>query len=608
MLQRIFIATALSCCFLFSFAEGEKITTRAVLGSVTVYHSGAELTHTAAASLHQGNNDLIIDNISNDIDINSVQIKAPNTVTILSVEFSNNFLAPGNKSARIIMLEDSLEHVQDAISHINLSIATTTDLLEVLKANRDIKGTQTGLSVAELVKLMEYYKIKSLELQTTLLQLAGRKKKITETADKIQNQIAEEEKKNVNTAGRFSLQLSAATGGNAVFTISYIARNAYWTPFYDVRIVNITSPVKLVCKAKIVQTSGIDWKGVKLSLSTSIPSQWGAAPQLQSWFLGYIDPVAVLDKTLRLRGVASLDNALMGRVPGTALNEVVVTGYGSSSRETDDKDYMPKPVYIVNGAVMSDAEFQKINPNAIKTVSKLKGSEAAQLYGAQAAGGATVVTLKEGLEDYISVADKALNISFDLDIPYDVPTNGKEQTAILKTMDVPALYRHYVVPKLDNNAFLVADIINWQPLNLLPGAANIIFEGTYVGKSFINPNDTKDTLSLTLGIDKRVAIKREKLNDFSSIKFLGSNKLQKFVYETTVKNNKNEVIGITLNDQYPLTTNKEIEVELLESSAADVNKETGLLNWKFTLAPGEVKKLRFAYTVKYPKGKVLNLE
>lgn len=608
MFQRTLIAITLACSFLFSFAEGEKLTTRALLGSVTVYHSGAELTHTASAVLRGGNNDLVIDNISNDIDINSIQIKAPNTVTILSVEFSNNFLVPDNKSARTVLLEDSLQHVQDNISRIDLSILNTTDLLEVLKANRDIKGTQTGVSVAELIRLMEYYKTKSLELQTMLLQLKDKKKKAAEGADKIQQQLDEERKKNIATAGRLTLQLSAAVPVNANFTISYIAQNAYWTPFYDVRVENITGPMKLICKAKIVQTTGINWKGVKLSLSTSAPSQWGAAPQLQSWFLGYIDPVAAMDKTIRLRGNINLTGSVAGLVTGSALNEVVVTGYSSSNKEAADKDYAPKPVYIVNGAIMSDAEFQKINPNAIKKMEKLKGSAAAQLYGAQAAGGATVVTLKEGLEDYIAVADKALNISFDLDIPYDVPTNGKEQTAILKTIDVPALYRHYAVPKLDNNAFLVADVINWQQLNLLPGDANIILEGTYAGKSFINPNDTKDTLSITLGSDKRIAIKREKINDVSSIKFLGSNKLQKFTYEITVKNNKNEAVNMTLNDQYPLTTNKDIEVELPESSNATADKETGLLNWQFALAPGEVKKLRFVYTVKYPKDKVLNLD
>ncbi len=83
---------------------------------------------------------------------------------------------------------------------------------------------------------------------------------------------------------------------------------------------------------------------------------------------------------------------------------------------------------------------------------------------------------------------------------------------------------------------------DWEGLQLLPGEANIIFEGTYIGKTQLNPGSTSDTLNLTLGKDRRVAITREKLKDFSSVKFLGNKKLQTFTYEITVKNNKKEAI------------------------------------------------------------------
>ena len=95
----------------------------------------------------------------------------------------------------------------------------------------------------------------------------------------------------------------------------------------------------------------------------------------------------------------------------------------------------------------------------------------------------------------------------------------------------------------------LAQVPEWEKLNLLPGEANIIFEGTYVGKSFIDPKATADTLNITVGHDKRVIVKREKLVDFSSVKFLGNNKLQKFTYEITVKNNKNETVNLLLKDQ-----------------------------------------------------------
>jgi uncharacterized protein affecting Mg2+/Co2+ transport len=110
-----------------------------------------------------------------------------------------------------------------------------------------------------------------------------------------------------------------------------------------------------------------------------------------------------------------------------------------------------------------------------------------------------------------------------------------------------------------------------------------------------------------MGRDKRVVIKREKLKDFSSLKFMGGNKKQIFTYEITVKNNKKDEVQLLLKDQYPVSQNKEVEVELMESNEAAVNEEIGVLTWKVKLAPGEVKKVRFSYSIKYPKDKILNL-
>lgn len=574
------------------------------LKTVTVYRSGAELIHNTSVQLSRGNEELVIEGISNNIDINSVQVNCPSAVTIMGVEFSNNFLATPEFTSRIKFLQDSAEIVQKEIEKTNVQIQTTADLLDVLKSNRDIKGQQTGLSVAELMKLMEYYKNKSTELQNELAQQKTRQRKLSDLLIKIKVQINEEENKNTKTAGQLKLQLSVATAGKYDFVISYITPNAWWTPYYDIRVDDIKSPLKVVYKAKVTQTTGIDWKKVKLSLSTSVPNQWGNAPVLKSWFLSYINPVNVMERSLARNRVQSFDDALVGRVPGVAVDankneSIQIRGYASVNGQT--------PLYMVNGMQMSADNFSKLDPSTIKNINVLKEPQATSIYGSRGINGVVVVTLKDGLDDYVSVTDNELNVTFDIDLPYDVPTNGKEQTATLKEYSINSLYKYYAVPKLDKDAYLLAEVPDWEKLNLLPGDANIIFEGTYVGKSFIDPASTLDTLNLTLGRDKRVVIKKEKLMDYSSTKFLGSSKLQKFTYELTVKNNKKDTVRMMLKDQYPLTMNKEIEVELLDDGGGSVNPEIGVLTWKLQLAPGEMKKLRFSYSVKYPKDKVLNL-
>jgi TonB-dependent SusC/RagA subfamily outer membrane receptor len=592
--------------FLEANAKDEPLIAASSLKSVTVYRSGAELTHNASVQLEKGNRELVIQGISNNIDINSVQINCPAAVTIMGIEFAKDYLLVPEVTFRIKLLQDSVEQVQKEIEKVNVQIQTTTELLEVLKLNSDIKGLQTGLSVAELMKLMDYYKNKSTELQNDLVQQRQRQKKLSELISKIRAQLKEEQSKNTKTAGQLKLQLSVASTGKYDFVIFYITPNASWTPYYDIRVDDIKSPLKVIYKAKVAQTTGMDWKKVKLSLSTSVPIQRGNAPVLKPWFLSYINPVYVMDKTL-----SSVPMALRGRAAGVNVNDQQYLkeafGPGNVKIRGTSSINEAKPLYVVNGAEMSEDDFSKLNANAIKSVDVLKDAQATTLYGSRAANGAVIVTLKDGLDEYVSVTDNELNVTFDIDLPYDVPANGKEQTATLKQYAVNALYKYYSVPKLDKDAFLLADVSEWENLNLLPGDANIIFEGTYIGKSFIDPTSTSDTLNLTIGRDKRVVIKKEKLVVYSSTKFLASNKAQKFSYELTVKNNKKDTVLLTLKDQYPLTTNKEIEVELVDDGGASVNSEIGLLTWKLELAPGQMKKLRFSYRVKYPKDKSLNL-
>ncbi|HKH63667.1 MAG TPA: DUF4139 domain-containing protein [Flavitalea sp.] len=596
--KSLLLIAALLTNSLLKAADG-KGSAQSELKNVTVYRSGAELLHTVSAVLKQGNNELIIEGISNQVDINSIQINCPSSVTIMSVEFANNYLRAVEPTQTVQRLQDSLADVQKDFDKVNVSLTTTIELIEVLKTNRDIKGSQQGLSVAELIKLMDYYKSKSIELQNELSLQREKHKKISNQINRLRSQIAEEEKKNNKITGRIHLQLSVAMAGNADFTVSYIAPNAFWAPYYDIRVDDIKKPLKVIYKAKLVQTTGIDWKQVKLALSTSVPNQWGNAPILRSWFLSYINPVTVMEKGLARNRIQSFEDMK------ASMSEVVVSGYGAAAPASREK--INRPVYVVNGALMSEDEFGKINPASIAKTEVLSEAAAAATYGSRGSNGVILVTLKGGLEDYVSVTDNELNVSFDIDLPYDVPTNGKEQTATLKEYSIEAVYKYYAVPKLDKDAYLLAEVADWEKLNLLPGEANIIFEGTYVGKSFIDPNSTADTLNLTLGRDKRVIVKREKMGDFSSVKFMGNNKLQKITYELTIKNNKKDTVRLMLKDQYPLSTNKDTEVELLDDGNSSLNKDLGVLTWKLELQPGESRKVRFSYTVKYPKDRVLNL-
>ncbi|HAO03975.1 MAG TPA: hypothetical protein DCQ15_04655 [Chitinophagaceae bacterium] len=87
------------------------VTSNAVLNNVTVFRSGAELNHSANASLKTGSNELLIEGLSSYLNVNSIQVNCPSAVTILGVEFSNNYLGEEAMSPVVKKLKDSAESI-----------------------------------------------------------------------------------------------------------------------------------------------------------------------------------------------------------------------------------------------------------------------------------------------------------------------------------------------------------------------------------------------------------------------------------------------------------------------------------------------------------------
>ena len=532
---------------IFAFAQ-KPIFTTAKVKAATVYFNAAEISQTATTNLPLGTSEIVIKNVAVNLNESSIQIGAPANVTVLSVQFTNNYISEYEtdaKSPALKIVRDSIVLVQKEIQKVNNTINSENKTIQLLDKNQQISGINSGLNVTELMKMVEYYKNKQIEIANNINTLTEKQQKLNETLRKLNNKLEVNANKEEKTSsGKLVLQVMNQTAGIIPFDISYLTNNAGWTPFYDLRAESVTSPINMMYKAQVAQNTGIDWKKVKLTLSSGIPNQNNQAPILSSWFLA---------------------NQVYN-------DEVVVTGYGTTKKRNQLQGSLAK-------VKMADQPMEMAAP----------------------------IMEESSVSNYTTVAENQLNISFDIDIPYDILSNGKIHSVSLKEIKLPASYKYYSVPKVENEAFLLAEIADYSKYNLLRGEANIIFEGMYVGKTFIEPNQTGDTLNLSMGRDKKVSIKREKVADKSGTKFLSAKKEQTFTFDITVRNNKKEAVELLLKDQYPLSTNKEIEVELLQSDGAKINAETGILTWQLQLKPNENKKFRISYRVKYPKDQILNL-
>jgi uncharacterized protein (TIGR02231 family) len=199
-------------------------------------------------------------------------------------------------------------------------------------------------------------------------------------------------------------------------------------------------------------------------------------------------------------------------------------------------------------------------------------------------------------------------ITFDVSIPCSLASDGKIQTIEVQRSTVPAEYKYVTVPKMSSVAYLTASITDWAKLSLQSGEATLYFENTFVGKSNLDVSQLKDTLTLSLGNDNSILVKREKRQDFTSKKTFGSNKTEIYSFLITVRNNKPGVIKITLSDQIPVSSNSGITVEATELTGGKLNSQTGFVNWDLEIKPQETKQIILTYSVKYPKDKTIILE
>ncbi|MDR2065447.1 MAG: DUF4139 domain-containing protein [Prevotellaceae bacterium] len=600
-IKRNFITPLLLILFATQGFSDDSKKIKAALQDVTVFFNGAELTHTASTQLVKGENEITVEGISPVLNRNSLQIKINAGVIISSFEYSIDFLKDEKQNAVTKKIKDSIDFYNDNLRQITTDIKINNDMLTLLKqgVTHNVTVAEKSLSIEELTKNIDVFQKKSLEYSSLITKLEKEKSVVEEKINRLKKQIAQEEVKHGKNSGILKLKLASPLAVNAKLTIKYFSSSAKWTPFYDINITAPEDPVNLTTKSKVQQTTGIDWNKVNIALSTGVPNNGKTAPVFNAWFLSE-QTYAVSERHADAEIIAQNSISYSQDLSETAM--IRIRGTGSSKTSP--------PLYVVNGIIIDENEMKSINPDEIASMNILKDENATSLYGSRAAGGVVVITTKS-MEDYVLQKENQLNRTFSVDIPYTIQSDGKEQVIELEKQIINNVnYKYYCAPKLDNETYLIAEIPEWEKLNLMNGQANITYDGTYTGQTTINAASTNKKMTFTLGNDKRISVKREKMQDFSSVKFLGTDTKIVLTYKITVRNNQNKDVAMIIKDQYPLSTNKNITVELLEKTTkSTTNREDiGIITWEETFKAGETKEYFVSYSVKYPKSMKLNLQ
>jgi uncharacterized protein (TIGR02231 family) len=546
-------------------AEGNTpVKVDSKIDQVTVFLQGAQVERTARIRIPAGTTELVFDGVSPQLSPTSLQAGGLGEFVIMSVRYNTEYTPPGNQKEnavpasllrRIELTRDSLTLISFEVEGVNMQLSAWTTEKNMLERNKIITGEGKSDSLPLFIQAMEFYRVKIHEINKSLLTVKMEKRKVEQRQQDIQRRLNELvryqqqlERENVTQAS-YSYQVvvtvsaKAATSGS--ITINYLVNHASWVPSYELRANNSSSPVSLHYRALITQNTGEDWDNVQIRLSTVTPQAHGARPRLNTWVLRYVQPQHVGHKGAR---ATTLSNVAM------EVESVTIASYDNANGVSQKA--MP-PVPSLSAFTQQNTNFS--------------------------------------------------NIEFEISMRYTIPADAKAHQVTILEEQVDAEFRHYAVPKMNREAFLMARLTNWERLNLLPGNANIYFMNTIIGTTVIDPLTTSDTLEIGLGRDPGISITRKKIQDKEVNRMLSNNTEREIVMEITLRNRKSEPVNLELSDQIPISGEEIIKVRHSQAnlSGAELNEQTGGLIWNITLQPLETKVITFTYIISHPRDRPL---
>lgn len=586
---------------------------------VTLFIDGAQVTRSRQVNIPAGRSVIVFTGLSSYLDDRSMQIAARGNFAITAVNRRFNYTDSLERSNRQKTLEKRLDEVLQQQKQQKALLEVINAENEMLKANCSISNRNVATPLAAIKELNEYYTSRMQEIKRRTI----RTEELIDTLNMREKQyfaeLAQLNSRQKAPMSEVEVRIDAPAACKGAFTLTYYVQNAGWYPSYDIRSDGLSKPVEIAYKANVFQNTGEEWPDVALTLSSSNPTTGSIAPELQTWWLDFGTTPPLYDLT-------PTNNTVTGTVYGKnyrPLSDVIVKVAGTTIGTSTDA----RGRFSIT--VPDDAKDLQFDFAGYQTQTKAIGdsplhvhmeeeeSDLPELFIASAKYTTTVAFT--GFDETTDEAETSkapqvertqtlLGYEFAISQPYTIASDGKVLTVEIGRFDLPARYTYHATPKIDKDAFLVAETTDWEKLNLMEGEANIYFENTFVGKSILSPRETGDTLRFSMGRDRGIRIERTRENDYSKQRTLGSNRTQTVGWKFTLRNTRTEPVELVLTDQLPISRNNSITITEEKLDGGTIDPNSGIVTWHLDLKPGAQRDLRLRYAVKYPKNQELHIE
>lgn len=556
MFQKI-IFSILATCFCSSlWAEEIKISSE--VKEATLYLTGAKVSSAANVPLVAGNSEIVFKDLPTSIQTQSLQVKIKGNADLLSVKFryhNPDALPEFKANPQIEAFQDSLANRQRATSRLDeqKNLILQEEALVIQNSSRvhsttKVNGTDVSLfSMDDLKNLTEYYHTRLLFLQKQKFEIDDlhllHEKRIAYFQKRIAELQAQDNKERPKP--------EKMTGEIVLQVNSQTAQT-----------------LEIVCIYLIAEAS---------------------------WYPVYDLSSEGTDKPVKLAYKAAIRQMSGYDWKNVKLHLSTANPNISSTRPILQPLYLTYQIYPTLERSQGYVSNIALANTATITEDKEKDDKALTL------------DITDKVQTTLDVQNN-VEAKIELDVPFQqsIYANNDFQIVKVEEHELKAEYEYHTVPRMDAGVFLLAKITDYGQYNLTSGNANIFYQGTYLGQSYIDTRSVADTLLLSLGRDENVSVKRLQLQELTKTQLIGANKKEYFGYEIIVKNNRRNPINIEILDEVPISRNTDVEVNVENYEGATYLKEYGKLSWKFTIPANSAKKVRFSYFVKYPKDKALS--
>lgn len=572
-----------------SFSQSDTIEINSKISDICVFYKGAQVSRTAAINLPKGQHQIVLKKLSFELSEQSIQVKNIPNAQILSVKTQASSLSTKEKQP----IKDVQKNIEEKEQKIRILLAKQQVYEkenQILWDNRMLGTDQKGLSVLQLKEAADFYRSRLNEIAQENLHIQKEIKAEQEGIQELNKKINELKVEIEKPYTEILVTIDCDKAIVSTINFSYFVASAGWIPYYDFRVDEVADPLAIVYNANVFQSTGEDWKNIKLKLSNTDPLLKTSKPELYRWYLEQNRKQTVTRETFSLTG-----SVLKGKVmdketkePIPFANIVIEQGgkmFGGTTTDFDG-NYLIKP--IQPGYYSIRCTYVGYKPLEIKNIQinkdKITFLDISMEQTATTLETFTVVDYKVPLidrdqtssgstftsEDFRRMPGRSVesvvatmggvsnerenssltttnfisndlqrninNLEYVIESPYSILSDGKDYAIRIKETKMPVDYHYLAVPKMDADPFLMCNLINWQNLNLLDAKYNIFFKGTFVGESILNTNEASDTLKISLGRDKNLYISRTGIKEINDKKVNGDNIKETVGWNITVKN------------------------------------------------------------------------